>query len=78
VHSDNRIVTERPEHGRTAGVTSWFHAQVPDFAGKLRFGTFLANAVATRIFCLAGSSEITPCTDLSTDCVDKGETRYES
>jgi hypothetical protein len=78
VHSDNRIVTERPEHGRTAGVTSWFHAQVADLEGKMRVGTFFANAVATRIFCLAGSSEITPCTDLSTACVDKDETRYES
>jgi hypothetical protein len=74
VHSDNITVTQALEVFGHARVASWFHAQATDFPEVVTDGTFLANEVPTRIFCLAGRTRIAQCTDLSTDRVDKGKT----
>jgi hypothetical protein len=78
VHSDNNAVTTRRRAGVPARVASWFHAQAIEIVEVLAGGTFFTNAEVTRVFCLAGSAGIAPCTDLSTDRVDKDETRFVS
>jgi hypothetical protein len=74
VHSDNKTVTMRHERTARSLVTSWFHAQAIDSNGIPGVGTFFTNVDAIRIFCLEGSAQIAPCTDLSTDRVDKDKT----
>jgi hypothetical protein len=76
VHSDNRNVTLAPRGVRRVRVATWFHAQGIDSAGFLWDGTFFTIVELIRIFCLAQCFGIAPCTDLSTDRVDKDERRY--
>ena len=73
VHSDNMPVTWRATNGGPAGVASLFHAQVLDSTALFADGTFFTNVELTHVFSLQDSCGNAPCTDLSTDRVDKGK-----
>ncbi|WP_161786973.1 hypothetical protein, partial [Lysobacter dokdonensis] len=76
VHSDNRTVTWRLAGTPRGHVATLFHAQAVDFVGFRTDGTFFTKVEVIRIFCRERCAGIAPCTDLSTDRVDKGESRY--
>jgi hypothetical protein len=73
VHSSNGTVIELRKNPQEARITSMFHGQTIDFERDIRIGDFFTNLAAELIPASSRSPADTPCTDLSTSRVDKGE-----
>jgi hypothetical protein len=78
VHSSNQIVTNADLTEPSPDVTDMFHAQVVDLKDIRRFGTFFANLSGGPVFTALRACCVAASTDLSTDRVDKGESRFAS
>jgi len=78
VHSSNAGITWLPTGPRRRYITGLFHAQLPDFTGYSRVGTFFTNLCRGLVFTGLRASDACDSTDLSTTRVDKPESPFAS